>query len=63
MALPRLVPRSAIDRPALEGCEPRYDSSSPSSLKRRVHPAVDAWLSGWDEDFTAAAWPNVAGWA
>jgi len=35
-------------------CAPRSAPSSPSSSGRCVHPSVDAWLSGWDEAFTAA---------
>ncbi|GJF11784.1 acyl-CoA dehydrogenase [Mycolicibacterium cyprinidarum] len=55
MTLRRLVPRSAAERPGTE----RLRSEVRQFLAEQVAaglftPAVDAWLCGWDEDFTAA---------
>lgn len=56
MALPRLVPPATVDSSAAQQAlraevrEFLADQLAAGSFT----PSVDAWLSGWDEDFTAA---------
>ena len=55
MALPRLVPRSAIDPSSTRGLRTEVRQFLAEQLAAGTFtPSVDAWLSGWDEDFTAA---------
>ena len=55
MALPRLVPRSAIDASTTQALRDEVRQFLAEQLAAGTFtPSVDAWLSGWDEDFTAA---------
>ena len=55
MALPRLVPHSAIDPSSTRGLRNEVRQFLAEQLEAGTFtPSVDAWLSGWDEDFTAA---------
>ena len=55
-ALPRLVPPAAIDLPATtQTLRTEVRQFLAEQLAAGLFtPSVDAWLSGWDEDFTAA---------
>ena len=54
MALPRLVPRSAVDPPGAAALRNEVRQFLAEQLAAGAFtPAVDAWLCGWDEDFTA----------
>ncbi|TRW88387.1 acyl-CoA dehydrogenase [Mycolicibacterium sp. 018/SC-01/001] len=55
MALPRLVPQSSDDHSSTDGLRAevrRFLAEQRAS--GTFTPSVDAWLSGWDEAFTAA---------
>ncbi|MGZ8801850.1 MAG: acyl-CoA dehydrogenase family protein [Mycobacterium sp.] len=55
MTLPRLVPRSAVDPCATAGLRNEVRQFLAEQLAAGAFtPAVDAWLCGWDEDFTAS---------
>lgn len=55
MALPRLVPRSASGPSITEGLRHEVREFLAEQLAAgSFTPSVDAWLCGWDEDFTAA---------
>ncbi|MGB2921703.1 MAG: acyl-CoA dehydrogenase family protein [Mycobacterium sp.] len=55
MALPRLVPRSAVDPSVTEGLRHEVRRFLAEQLAAGAFtPSVDAWLSGWDQSFTAA---------
>ncbi len=56
MALPRLVPRAGIDLPSTtETLRTEVRRFLAEQLAAGLFtPSVDAWLSGWDENFTAA---------
>ncbi|MGD9622472.1 MAG: acyl-CoA dehydrogenase family protein [Mycolicibacterium sp.] len=54
MALPRLVPRSAVDPPGTRALRTEVREFLAEAIAAGAFtPAVDAWLCGWDEDFTA----------
>jgi len=54
MALPRVVPRSAVDPSNTEGLRNEVRQFLAGQVAAGAFtPAVDAWLCGWDEDFTA----------
>ena len=55
MTLPRLVPRSAVDPPGAKALRSEVRQFLAEQIAAGAFtPAVDAWLCGWDEDFTAA---------
>jgi len=55
MALPRLVPPAADDPSRTEGLRDEVRAFlATQAAAGAFTPAVDAWLCGWDEDFTAA---------
>jgi hypothetical protein len=55
MVLPRLVPRSAGDASAASALRAQVREFLAEQLAAGAFtPSVDAWLTGWDEDFTAA---------
>jgi len=55
MALPRLVPRSTVDPAGTEELRHEVRQFLAEQLAAgRFTPSVDAWLCGWDEEFTAA---------
>ena len=55
MALHRLVPPASIEAAATAPCAPRCAMFLADQLAAGAFtPSVDAWLSGWDEKFTAA---------
>lgn len=55
MALTRLVPRSAVAPSSTEGLRQEVRGFLAEQLAAGAFtPSVDAWLCGWDEDFTAA---------
>ena len=55
MALPRLVPRSSPDSSTTEGLRHEVREFLAEQLAAgSFTPSVDAWLCGWDEEFTAA---------
>lgn len=54
MALPRLVPRSAVEPTGTRRLRKEVRQFLTEQVAAGVFiPAVDAWLCGWDEDFTA----------
>ena len=54
MALARLVPRSTVDPSSTDGLRHEVREFLAEQVAAGVFtPAVDAWLCGWDEDFTA----------
>ena len=54
MALPRVVPRSAVDPSNTEGLRNEVRQFLAGQVAAGAFtPAVDAWLCGWDVDFTA----------
>jgi len=54
MALPRLVPRAAIDPSTTQGLRNEVRQFLAEQLAAGTFtPSVDVWLSGWDEHFTA----------
>ncbi|UXA16410.1 acyl-CoA dehydrogenase family protein [Mycobacterium sp. SMC-4] len=55
MTLPRLVPRSGIEPSSAGVLRREVRGFLAAQLAAGVfQPAVDAWLTGWDEEFTAA---------
>ncbi len=55
MALPRLVPPSTVDASASGGLRGEVRQFLAEQLSAGTFaPAADAWLCGWDENFTAA---------
>lgn len=55
MALPRLVPPVGVDTAATEDLRFEVrDFLADQSAAGAFTPSVDAWLTGWDESFTAA---------
>jgi alkylation response protein AidB-like acyl-CoA dehydrogenase len=55
MALPRLVPPAATDGDSTAALRADVRAFLAEQLAAGTYtPSVDAWLSGWDEDFTAA---------
>ncbi|MEE3752948.1 acyl-CoA dehydrogenase family protein [Mycobacterium intracellulare] len=55
MALPRLVPPAGVDTAATEDLRFEVrDFLADQSAAGAFTPSVDAWLTGWDEEFTAA---------
>jgi alkylation response protein AidB-like acyl-CoA dehydrogenase len=55
MALPRLVPRSAVDPSTTDGLRDEVRQFlAQQAAAGAFTPTVDAWLCSWDEDFTAA---------
>ena len=55
MPLPRLVPPAAIDPSSTQALRAEVRQFVAEQLAAGVFtPSVDAWLSGWDENFTAA---------
>ncbi len=54
MALPRVVPRSTVDPSNTEGLRNDVRQFLVGQVAAGAFvPTVDAWLCGWDEDFTA----------
>ena len=55
LTLPRLVPPAAIDPSSTDALRAEVRSFLAEQLAAGTFiPSVDAWLSGWDEGFTAA---------
>jgi alkylation response protein AidB-like acyl-CoA dehydrogenase len=55
MSLPRLVPPATVDASATAALRTEVRQFIADQLEAGAFtPSVDAWLSGWDEDFTAA---------
>ncbi|KBZ61844.1 acyl-CoA dehydrogenase family protein [Mycobacterium colombiense] len=55
MALPRLVPPASVDAAAIEELRNEVRDFLADQLAAGAFtPSVDAWLTGWDENFTAA---------
>ncbi len=55
MTLPRLVPSAGVDAAATEGLRTQVREFLGDQLAAGAFtPSVDAWLTGWDEKFTAA---------
>ncbi|WP_407688022.1 acyl-CoA dehydrogenase family protein [Mycobacterium sp. HUMS_1102779] len=55
MTLPRLVPPARVDPATTEGLRTEVRDFLADQLAAGAFtPSVDAWLTGWDEDFTAA---------
>lgn len=55
MALPRLVPRAGVDAAASADLRTEVRDFLADQLAAGAFtPSVDAWLTGWDEKFTAA---------
>ncbi|AFM18142.1 acyl-CoA dehydrogenase [Mycolicibacterium chubuense NBB4] len=55
MALPRLVPRSTVEAASTTALRHEVRAFLAEQIAAGAFtPAVDAWLTGWDEDFTAA---------
>jgi alkylation response protein AidB-like acyl-CoA dehydrogenase len=55
MSLPRLVPPATVDASATAALRTEVRQFIADQLAAGAFaPSVDAWLSGWDEDFTAA---------
>ncbi|MCV7092140.1 acyl-CoA dehydrogenase family protein [Mycobacterium interjectum] len=55
MMLPRLVPSAGVDAAATEGLRIEVREFLADQLAAGAFtPSVDAWLTGWDEKFTAA---------
>lgn len=55
MALPRLVPPAGVDAAATAGLRTEVRDFLADQLAAGAFtPSVDAWLTGWDENFTAA---------
>ncbi|MCV7303616.1 acyl-CoA dehydrogenase family protein [Mycobacterium barrassiae] len=55
MSLPRLVPPASVDPTATSVLRAEVRAFLAEQLENGNYtPSVDAWLSGWDEDFTAA---------
>lgn len=55
MAFPRLVPPASVDAAATEGLRTQVREFLADQLAAGAFtPTVDAWLTGWDEQFTAA---------
>jgi alkylation response protein AidB-like acyl-CoA dehydrogenase len=55
VALPRLVPQAAVDTSATDSLRAEVRRFLTEQLAAGLFtPSVDAWLTGWDENFTAA---------
>jgi len=55
MALPRLLPPAAVDHSTTQTLRAEVRAFLAEQLAAGTFtPSVDAWLAGWDEDFTAA---------
>src|ERR1700712_2512586 len=55
MGLERVVPRAAVDPSTTDGLRAEVRQFLADQLAAGAFtPSVDAWLCGWDEDFTAA---------
>src|ERR1700730_17520831 len=55
LALPRLVPSATIDPSSTDALRTEVRQFVAEQLAAGAFtPSVDAWLTGWDENFTAA---------